>query len=66
LTSGGQNKVFTESNNCGKSLAQGANCTISVLFKPQAAKRYSVNVEITDSVSPKEPQQILLDGLGVK
>jgi hypothetical protein len=37
---------FAETNNCGSSLAPGAQCTISVTFKPQAAGIRKAQVDV--------------------
>jgi hypothetical protein len=58
---GTQASSFTETNNCGASLASGANCTIKILFKPKLSGRYSATVQIRDSALTVL-QQILLQG----
>ncbi|GAA2022046.1 hypothetical protein GCM10009839_19110 [Catenulispora yoronensis] len=40
---------FGQTNNCGSSLAAGANCTISVTFTPSAAGNRSGNLTVTAS-----------------
>jgi hypothetical protein len=40
---------FTETNNCGASVAAGANCAISVTFKPSASGARTAAVTVTDS-----------------
>jgi O-glycosyl hydrolase len=54
---------FTQSNNCGSSLAAAANCVISVNFTPQASGTRSASLTITDSASGS-PQTITLTGIG--
>ena len=54
---------FKESNTCGSSVAAGANCTISVVFKPKAQGGMPGDVSISDSASSK-PQVIALTGAG--
>jgi len=54
---------FHESNNCGKSLAAGANCKIEITFKPQNTSNVTGTVTISDSASSK-PQVIELSGAG--
>jgi len=53
--------VFT--NNCGSSLAPGANCTIHGHFAPTAAGAQTATVSITDSATGS-PQTITVDGSG--
>jgi len=55
---------FAETNTCGSSLAAGANCAISVTFKPAMAGTSSAAVTITDSDS-SSPQTVTLTGTGV-
>jgi hypothetical protein len=55
--------VFAQKNNCGKSLAAGASCTITITFRPQKAGSYSATVSVSDSaVSPA--QTLYLTGAG--
>jgi hypothetical protein len=54
---------FYQTNTCGSSVAAGANCTISVVFKPKAEGDKSGDVSISDSASSK-PQVIALTGSG--
>jgi VCBS repeat protein/centrosomal CEP192-like protein/HYDIN/CFA65/VesB family protein len=56
---------FRETNNCGTSLAPGANCTISVTFKPTAEETYTGHITLTDSAATGH-QTILLSGAGAK
>ena len=52
---------FTETTNCGASIAVGANCTITVLFTPTASGIRKATVVITDS-APGSPQIVNLTG----
>ena len=53
---------FSESDNCGSSLAAGANCTISAVFQPTtAAFNQGTNIQI-NSDAPNSPQSISLNG----
>jgi hypothetical protein len=62
--SGKDASEFVESNNCGKSLAAGARCAITIVFKPQSTAYYTATVRVSDSaVSP--PQTIYVSGFGV-
>jgi hypothetical protein len=54
---------FRAHNTCGKSVAAGAGCTISTVFKPTAMGSVTGTVSIVDSASSK-PQVIELTGAG--
>jgi hypothetical protein len=57
---------FAQTNTCpavGSTLAAGANCTISVTFKPTAVGARSATLNIADSDS-SSPQQVTLSGTG--
>jgi hypothetical protein len=54
---------FAETNNCGSSVAAGANCTISVTFKPAAAGTRTAAITLTDSATGS-PQTVSLTGTG--
>ncbi len=53
---------YTETNNCGASLAAGGMCTIQVSFDPQSAGAKNDFVTLTDSAGT---QQVTLTGTGV-
>ncbi|HEY6947042.1 MAG TPA: choice-of-anchor D domain-containing protein [Candidatus Acidoferrum sp.] len=55
---------FAETNTCGSSVAAGANCTISVTFKPTATGARNASLSVTDNASGS-PQSIPLTGTGV-
>ena len=55
---------FTQTNTCGSSVAAGANCTISVIFKPSATGTRSASLSIADSATGS-PQSVSLSGSGV-
>ena len=55
---------FSQTNNCGGSLAAGKSCTISVRFAPTAVAYYTANLAITDTASGS-PQTVALSGSGV-
>jgi hypothetical protein len=55
---------FAQTNTCGGSVAAGANCSISVTFKPTAAGTRSASVKITDNAAGS-PQNVALTGTGV-
>ena len=54
---------FTQSNNCGTSVAAGGSCTISVTFKPSAAGTRTAGIIVTDNASGS-PQSVSLAGTG--
>ena len=54
---------FAQTNTCGTSVAAGANCTISVTFKPTAAGTRTASVSIADNASGS-PQTVGLTGTG--
>ena len=56
---------FSQSHACGATLSAGAQCTISVTFKPTTAGSMSASVTITDN-APNSPQSITLSGTGVR
>jgi hypothetical protein len=55
---------FAATNNCGSSLAAGANCSITVTFKPTAASARSATLSVTDNASGS-PQRVTLTGTGI-
>lgn len=54
---------FSQSNNCGKSLAAGAKCEIKITFKPQNTNTVTGTITISDSASSK-PEVIEATGTG--
>ena len=54
---------FGETHTCGASLAQSANCTISVTFRPAAAGSRTAAITVTDD-APGSPQSVSLTGTG--
>ena len=55
---------FAETNNCGTTLSAGANCTISVTFKPTQTGARTGTLTITDNATDS-PQTVALSGTGV-
>jgi hypothetical protein len=55
---------FAQTNNCGSSLAIGANCTINVIFTPAVAGSRSGSLRITDNASGS-PHSVSLTGTGL-
>src|SRR5262249_28468448 len=54
---------FSQTNNCGGSVAVGASCTITIIFTPTTDGLRNGAVIITDNASDS-PQTILLFGAG--
>lgn len=61
---GANNGDFSQTNTCGASVNAGANCSISVTFKPTATGSRAASVTITDNASGS-PQSVSLTGTGV-
>ena len=57
------NSPFSERNNCPKSIAPGAKCTISVKFDPGNKGVFHSAVSVTDN-APGSPQEVALKGTG--
>src|SRR5258708_5374681 len=55
---------FTQTNNCGASVASGASCVISVRFKPSTATLQTGTLTVTDS-AVGSPHIVSLRGTGV-
>ena len=55
---------FSQTNNCGSSLPAGANCSISVAFKPAAGGSRSGSISIADNATGS-PQTVGLTGTGM-
>ncbi|MHB8654648.1 MAG: choice-of-anchor tandem repeat GloVer-containing protein [Terriglobia bacterium] len=56
-----QGNNFSETNNCGTSVAQGANCEISVTYKAAAAGGSMGTILIADDAATS-PQKVTLQG----
>jgi hypothetical protein len=56
---------FTETNNCGTSLAAAASCSITVTFKPTAINTRTGSVKVTDNATGS-PQTVTLTGTGTE
>ena len=54
---------FSQTSNCGSSLAPSASCAISVTFTPQAAGARSASVSVADNATGS-PQTATLSGTG--
>ena len=55
---------FTQSNNCGASVAAGASCSIKISFTPSASGAVTAWMEIIDNAG-SSPQVLTLSGTGV-
>jgi hypothetical protein len=55
---------FSQTNNCGTSLANGSTCTINVTFKPTAAGSRAATLQVADNAAGS-PQLVSLTGTGV-
>ena len=55
---------FSQTNNCGSSLAVGSNCIINVVFKPSVAGSRSASLRVTDNATGS-PQSVSLSGTGL-
>jgi len=55
---------FTQTSNCGSSLAVNASCTVTVTFKPTAIESRSGTLTLTDNASPGT-QTVALTGTGL-
>jgi hypothetical protein len=54
---------FTQNNDCGSSIAPGANCTVSISFQPSAAGTRAGSLTIADDAA-NSPQIVNLTGAG--
>jgi len=62
ITSIAATSPFAQTNNCGASLAAGANCTISVTYSPTNVGTNSGSVTITDNAYQNPTQTVTLSG----
>lgn len=54
---------FSQTNNCGSTVAVGASCTITVTFRPTTVNTRTGTVAVTDN-APASPQIVSLTGTG--
>lgn len=54
---------YSQTNDCGSSLAVGANCTVSVTFSPASSGARTGSITVTDSAGAS-PQSVALTGTG--
>jgi hypothetical protein len=64
ITSIAVNNDFSQTNNCGSSLAVGGSCVITVTFTPTVVWSRGGSVLITDNSYTGSTQVILLTGMG--
>jgi len=64
LVSEGSATEFSVANGCGASVAVGAQCTITVTFKPSATGARSADLIITDNAGDS-PQVVEMSGTGM-
>jgi hypothetical protein len=65
ITIGGANATsFSETNNCGTSLAISASCTVTVTFKPAAGGALAASLNFADNAAAS-PQAVALSGTGI-
>jgi hypothetical protein len=55
---------FSQSDNCGSSLAAGASCTITITFRPKTAAVLSATLEV-NYVGAGSPEIVTLSGIGI-
>jgi Abnormal spindle-like microcephaly-assoc'd, ASPM-SPD-2-Hydin len=60
---GAQSTDFAQTNTCGTGLAPGANCAVSVTFRPTNRNNRVATLSITDNASGS-PQTVTLTGVG--
>jgi Abnormal spindle-like microcephaly-assoc'd, ASPM-SPD-2-Hydin len=63
ISLGGNNGTFSQTNNCGSTLAAGDSCKITVSWTPSAAGSMTGAITITDN-APNSPQTVALSGTG--
>ena len=61
---GANGKDYAQTNNCGKTVAAGASCTVTVTFTPTAKGTRTANVGVTDNAAGS-PQTVSLTGTGL-
>lgn len=64
ITNVSASSSYSQTNTCGASVAQGANCTISVTFTPAAAGITPGTLTVTDSAT-NSPQAVPITGTGI-
>jgi hypothetical protein len=64
VITGPDNKDFTQTDNCGTSLARKSSCTINVTFTPTATGLRTAFVTVSDYLGGNSTQNIPLSGTG--
>jgi hypothetical protein len=54
---------YSQTNNCGSSLAAGASCSITVTFTPQATGSRTASLSVADGAGGS-PQTVAVSGTG--
>src|SRR5439155_1278420 len=62
---GANSNQFSQTNNCGASLAAGSSCIINVTFRPTTTGSMTATVTVADNAS-NSPQTVSLTGAGVQ
>lgn len=60
---GASASAFSETNNCGTSLASGSSCSISITFTPSVAGGFGAFLMVVDNAT-SSPQLMVLTGTG--
>jgi subtilase family serine protease len=64
ISVGGANaSSFSQTNNCGASLAASASCTVTITFRPAASGALTATLKVADNAA-NSPQTITLSGTG--
>lgn len=63
MITGANANSFTKTTTCGSTLAAGATCNISVVFKPKATGASTAYLQVTDNALGS-PQKVKLTGTG--
>jgi len=64
LAGAGAAQFAITDNGCGASVAGGANCTVTVVFKPIAAGSVTASLTVTDATAGSTPATAVLNGTG--
>jgi hypothetical protein len=64
LAGAGAAQFAITDNQCGAPVAGGANCTVTVVFKPIAAGSLTASLTVTDATAGSTPATAVLNGTG--
>ncbi|MGB8293826.1 MAG: choice-of-anchor D domain-containing protein, partial [Polyangia bacterium] len=64
LTGAGAAQFAITDNECGAPVAGGANCTVTVVFKPIASGSVTASLTVTDATAGSTPATAVLNGTG--